>query len=88
MQGRQFEHYVYIYTDKPENNDFIWPCMSLNDLLSQVVELVILRTTIVEVWKIISLIKMIVTFKSPTRLHLQKTRFDWTMSSSKPNKLP
>jgi len=32
--------------------------------------------------------KMMVTFKSPTRLHLQKTRFDKTMSPSKPNKLP
>jgi len=35
---------------------------------------------------------MMVTFKSPTRLHLQKTRFDKTelirMSLSKPNKLP
>jgi len=28
------------------------------------------------------------TFKNPTRLYLQKTRFDWTMSPSKPNKLP
>jgi len=24
-------------TDKRENNDFIWPCIILNDLLSQVV---------------------------------------------------
>jgi len=35
--------------------------------------------------------KMIVTFKSPMRLHLQKIRFDRTMSPpppSKPNKLP
>jgi len=28
------------------------------------------------------------TFKSSTRLHLQKTCFDMTMSPSKPNKLP
>jgi len=33
-------------TDKPEDNDFI-PYMTLNDLLSQVVELVILQATIV-----------------------------------------
>jgi len=33
-------------------------------------------------------LKKIMTFKSPTRLHLQKTRFDRTMFLSKPNKLP
>jgi len=75
-------------TDKSENNDFIWSYMTLNDLLSQVVELVILRATIVGVWKImVPLKKMIVTSKSPTRLNLQKTHFDRT-SPSKPNKLP
>jgi len=36
----------------------------------------------------IPLKKMMVIFKSPTRLHLQKTRFDRTMSPSKSNKLP
>jgi len=70
--------------------------MTLNDLLSQVVELgilwvverIILRT-IVNVWKIMLLFtKIMMTFKNPTRLHLYKTRFDKTMSLSKPNKLP
>jgi len=50
--------------------------MTLNDLLLQVVELIILRTTIVGVWKIIVLLKkMMVIFESPTRLHLQKICF-------------
>jgi len=63
-------------TDKSENNDFIWPYMTLNDLLSQVVELIILWAIIVDVWKImVPVLKMMMTFESPTRLHLQKNSF-------------
>jgi len=63
-------------TNRPENYDFIWPCMtfcyrSLNSSLratSWVFE---------KLWfHLIPLKKIMVTFKSPTRLHLQKTYFD------------
>jgi len=61
--------------------------MTLNDLLSQIVEFVILRVTIVSVRKIMVLLKKM-TFKSPTRFHLQKTHFDKTIFPSKSKKLP